>query len=594
MRKRSLLWTLGIVVAIVAVVMASWMSRSPRPTATLPDGTRITFLKATYGRHHRYTEWRFQWALPPIQREVHQFNTPTDALRLWVRMESKQPLHLTSLDHSVAVTADGRFCLSYVNLPAWRKRPSGGFDAIMSFSYEGLPADGSRVELRFYAPNASPNQSPASLWVRLPQAPVLNQVKQPEPLPAARSGNLLKVRLNGFRWVYHRWKPAGAVPTNEEVIYACPDWQLTLPLGSLDEWEVANIHFAPLGAGPVFPMINRVFGASPQSIATEVEGSWRAPIYRFYVQFLHTPTGKRESFEFYVSPPPVEQLRQREQLEAQSRKALQRGDYARAVQVWENAPVEFALQAHYWRGSAYALKGDYARAAAEFQQAAGLLQSVSSQYDQEYEARPALALCLLLMGRRADAAQVARDFTAQVAQHRECLWETELLASALCLLMPEVAPPLQRVDERTRAWVQLARQRRNQAYAEMAQRARAIQAALQRDYRRASRLFPRSPRTYNSDYDPLLLALLYKQAGNLELARFYHDEARAFLRPRRGDQQYLNGMLLMRILFPSPAQSSGTLFPDGRAGTQGGLPRQFRPADDGALRHHPARGAAVR
>ncbi len=594
MSKRNLLWTLGIVVAIAAMATAVWMSRNPRPTATLPDGTRITFLKATYGRHHLYTEWRFQWAWPPIQREVHQINTPTDALRLWVRMENNQPLHFLPMDCTVAVTADGRFCPGYMDTRGWRRRPWGRFDAIRGLGYEGLAADGSQVELRFYDPNSSSNQSPASLRVRLPKAPVLNLVKQPEPLPAERSGKLLKVRLNGFRWVYHRWKPAGAVPTNEEVIHACPDWQLTLPAGSLDEWEVAYIHFAPLGAGPVFPMINRVFGASPQSIAMAVVGSWRAPIYSFYVQFLHTPTGKRESFEFYVSPPPVEQLRQREQLEAQSRKALQRGNYAHAVQVWENAPTEFALQARYWRGYVYVLQGDYARATEEFQRAAGLLRTVSSQYDQEYEVRPALALCLLLMGRRADAAQVARDFTAQVAQHRECLWEIELLANALCLMMPEVAPPPQRVDERTRAWVQLARQRRNQAYAEMAQRTRAIQAALQRDYKRASRLFPSSPRIYNSDYDPLLLALLYKQAGNLELARFYHDEARSFLLQQRGNRGYLNGILLLRILFPSPAPPSGTLLPDGRAGTQGGLPRQFRPADDGALRHHPARGATVR
>ncbi|MCX7992434.1 MAG: tetratricopeptide repeat protein [Fimbriimonadales bacterium] len=481
MHRRNLFWALGLAVVIVMGGGLLMLRRDLRPTVTLPNGTRVTFLKATYGRHHVHTEWRFQWAWPPIQRDVHSVHTPADSLRLWFLVKTSQPLHSPMFPHSLAIAADGSLCGGNIDTKGWQQNPSGALTAIINAGYEGLPADGSTVELRFYAPNLPESQSPASFRVRLPRAAVLDRVKQPETFPIQRSGKQLKVRLNGFRWLYYRWKVATAIPVDEEYIEACPDWQLAPLTGSPDEWEIVNIHFAPLGAGPVHPMLNRVFGASPQTLSATVMGGWNAPIYCFFAQFEHKLTGKRESFEFYVPPPPAEPLRRQGQLEAQARAAIQQGDYARAIKVWENAPAEFALQAHYWRGYAYAMQGDYERAVAEFRQASRRLRSVTSPYDNEYEVRPALALCLLLMGRRADATQIAREFVEQVYQEQECLWEVEPLVWGLCLLLPEVAPASERVEQRVREWVQQGQQRQNQVYVEMALRARAVQVAVERD-----------------------------------------------------------------------------------------------------------------
>lgn len=551
MRKRGIVWGLGLTIIVVVGAAALIQRREPRPFVELSDGTRLIFLKATYGRLHQHTEWRFQWAWPPVRREVYRVSAPKDALRLWFRIETAprnvgfRPLQVQD---GVAVTTDGRLCGGFNFIGALLLGP----EPVRCSGYEGLAADGVTVELRFY--DFSGGNSYRTLKVRLPKAPILDQVKQPETMPAQRTGKLLTVRLNRFDWLYRRWKSATFIPKNEEQIYACPDWQLTPLAGRLNEWEVANIHFAPLGSGPLHAEMNKSFGASPQSILVAVEGSWSAPIYSFWVQFVHKPTGRRESFEFYVPPPPVEQLRRRGRLETQARAAIQQGDYSRAVKVWENAPAEFALQAHYWRGYAYAMQRDYARAVQEFRQAARFLRSLTSSYDNEYEVRPALALCLLLMGRRADAAQVAREFVEQVYQERECLWEIEPLAWGLCVLLPETAPSPERIEQRAREWVQLGRLHSNRAYLEMAFRARAVQAAVERNYTRALRLYPEAPTQGLPVYDLLLLGWLHQHWGQRADARLYLELAQQSLQLQRSDQAHLNGTLLRRALLGDAAR----------------------------------------
>lgn len=549
MRKRALVWVLGCI-AILTVVVALWavVNRRQRTTVTLSDGIRITYLGATYGRRHATTEWRFQWAWPPVQRIVHQLNTPADTVRLWFRVTYHRIP--TAPVSSVAVTSDGRFCHSDadIRILGLQKLPSGKLETILSIDYDGLPADGRLTEVRFYY-DGQPQW--ASLVVPLPKAPVLNRVWRPEPLPAIRKGKLLAARLHGFRWLYHNYgaSPFRSWEYNTEEIIACPDWELTPLQGKLNEWEVTKIQFAPLGAGYPSRGINRMFNLPPQYASASVVGNWDAPIYRFFVQLEHKPTRKRESFEFFAPTPPVAQLRQRGQLETEARKAIQAGDYARAIKIWENAPAEFALQAHYWRGYAFAMQDDYPRAVKEFREASRFLRSVASPYDTNYEARLALVCCLLLQGKRQEAAQVARDYLQQVYQHTDCLWDTEPIANAMCLVLPEATPSAAQLEHHTRDWATIARQRENGYLLDALQSACAAHAAAKRDYNRAIRLFTKGGGSTVECYE-LLLAWLHRQMGQHAQARRHLSNARTELKQREVRREYLHGVLLARILFP--------------------------------------------
>ncbi|MCX7992780.1 MAG: hypothetical protein N2651_03825, partial [Fimbriimonadales bacterium] len=88
----------------------------------------------------------------------------------------------------------------------------------------------------------------------------------------------------------------------------------------------------------------------------------------------------------------------------------------------------------------------------------------------------------------------------------------------------------------------------------MALRARAVQVAVQRDDHRALRLYPKIPQSYNSDYDPPILAWLSHQVGDSAQARFYLGESRALLNQRKGESVHLYGTLLLRALFPDEAR----------------------------------------
>jgi tetratricopeptide (TPR) repeat protein len=553
MRKRALVWVLGCI-AILTVVVALWMvvNGRQRTTVTLSDGTRITYLGATYGRRHTTTEWRFQWAWPPVQRIVHQENTPADTVRLWFRVTYHRIP--ATLVRSVAVTSDGRFCSSSTNIRIADQRmlPSGKLETILSLEYDGLPADGRPTEVRFYY-YGRPQW--ASLVVPLPKAPVLNRVRRPEPLPAIRKGELLTVRLNGFRWLYSNYgaSPFRSWEYNTEEITACPDWELTPLQGNLNEWEITNSQFAPLGAGyplnEINLLLNLMFNLPPHHASASVIGNWDAPIYRFYVQLEHKPTRKQESFEFFVPTPPVAQLRQRGQLEAEARKAIEAGDYARAIKIWENAPAEFALQAHYWRGYAFAMQGDYPRAVKEFREASRFLRSVVSPYDTIYEVRLALVCCLLLQGKRQEAAQVARDYLQQVYQHTDYLRDTETIANAMCLVLPEAAPSAAQLEHHTRDWATIARQWGNKFLIDALQSARAVHAAAKRDYKRAIRLFTKGGGSTVECYE-LLLAWLHRQTGQHAQARRHLDNVRTELKRREVGREHLHGVLLARLLFP--------------------------------------------
>ncbi|MCX7924680.1 MAG: tetratricopeptide repeat protein [Fimbriimonadales bacterium] len=556
---RSCRWGL-VAVAVLLVVVAFWgaVRDQLRRTVVLPNGTRITYLGATYGRVHTMPEWRFRWGWPPLQRVEHRLNTKTDALRLWLRSEGR-----FGTGENAARTADNRLCQSQPDIVQIRKLAKGNFSVITATEYEGLPADGRIVHLEFYS-SAHPRASALSdlpvarLEVPLPKAPITERIKQPEPLPAVRRSERLTVRLKGFHWVIHQWRPKAGwmLPYgNEEAIYASPDWEVQPHSGNLGAWKIARIQFAPVGAGRPTRTINSPFDETVYDTYTEVQGNWDAPVYAFFVEFAHKPSGRREAFEFYVPPPPVAMLRQRIALEKQAQTAIASGDYARAIRVWDRAPAEFAHQAHYWRGYAFAMQGDYQRAIEEFKQAhtfAKARESFYSLYDREYDARIAHVLCLLLDGQRSDAAALAREYVQRVYRRREYLWSIDEDANTLSKLLPAVAPTPAQVEERTRTWKQEAQQRQNFYIIEGLHRIRAAQAVQRRDYRDALREFQAGRKRYQSPiYDSLWLAWLHRKVGQPAASRKFLDAARRELRtfPEQGHPNQLDGIMLGRALF---------------------------------------------
>jgi|GEM_PF-5691752 len=553
MRRRAFLWGLGFVVVITGVV-AVWGAIRARQgkTVVLPDGTRVTYMGATYGRVHTMPEWRLQWGWPPIQRVEHRLETKTDALRLWFRSEG------TALTGPNAVrTVDNRLCESRPYILRIERLGARTVRAILAEEPEGLPADGRAVSIEFYpslffSPNLQPDKPVARIEASLPKAPITEQIKQPETLPATRRSGMLTVNLKGFRWVYHE-RQSVAPPMNAETILADPEWELKPSSGSLRDWKLARIQFAPVGAGRLTRPVNSILDSAALDAATEVKGNWDAPVYAFFVEFAHKPTGQREKFEFYVPPPPVERLRERGRLERQAQQAIAAGRYADAVRVWENAPAEFARQAHYWRGYAYAMQGDYQRAVREFEQAQVFIRSdLLSAYDQEYDARLGLVFCLLLQGRRAEAVALARSYVQRVYDVPEYQWRADERAALLCMLLPALTPSPVLIEQRTRAWKQEARRRNNYYIIDGLHRIRAMQAVQRRDYRTALREF-QAGRKYHgfSASDALWLAWLHHRAGQPAAARKFLQEARRQIKrfPDQGHPEQLECILLERLLF---------------------------------------------
>lgn len=315
-------WGFVVVVALL-IAVGGWtiVRNQQNRMVVLRDGTRVSYLGATYGRVHTITEWRLQWGLPPIQRVEHRYETKRDTLQLWFRSRGG-----VRMGADVARTADGRLCEPRPDI-VWANGYAQQLDIIFVVEYQGLSADGQPVELEFH-PRGSrfmepPSDKPvARLKASMPRAPITLRIKQPEPLPATRRGKILTVRLKGFRWAHYeqRSTSAWAPRTNTETITATPVWGIMPAVGSLKPWKIVRAQYAPVGAAHPARMLKNLPDDNALSCPVEVVGRWNAPVYVFFVEFAHKISGRREAFEFYVPPPPVEQLRQRTRLELQVQK----------------------------------------------------------------------------------------------------------------------------------------------------------------------------------------------------------------------------------------------------------------------------------
>lgn len=174
MKLRWMFVAFGVLVVVVAVRVL--MDTLQPRTLMLPNGAHVTYLGATYGRLHTRTEWRLKWGLLPIERKVHRFETPTETLQLWFRIERRSGL--PTFYTSVAVTEDGR---TYQGMPRMLERsshPPSGYTLVISVVYPGMPADGGHASVFLYDFSLS-QVALRGLRVRLPKAPAATPIKQP-------------------------------------------------------------------------------------------------------------------------------------------------------------------------------------------------------------------------------------------------------------------------------------------------------------------------------------------------------------------------------------------------------------------------------
>lgn len=172
MRKK--LWLLAAVLGLAGVVIALWLlvSDHRQRTMILDDGTRVTYLGTTYGKHHTLVESRFRWGWPPVQLIEHRLDTPTNELRLWFRAEGN-PIPPLPYVRSDAIAPNGQKYFGYPKTVSTQELPSGNYIVVTTYRYEGLPAEGQTVSVYFWEVDFQRRFAPRpsrSFIIRLPKA----------------------------------------------------------------------------------------------------------------------------------------------------------------------------------------------------------------------------------------------------------------------------------------------------------------------------------------------------------------------------------------------------------------------------------------
>lgn len=568
MRRYVLLGAVGLaLIALFGVGLWRQWDEWRRRTIVNPDGSRITYLGATYGRKHTITEWKLQWGWLPIRRVVHRTETPFDTLYLWFRVVIPAVKPASKLPPGVVVMvplssiqeykpyavrlSDGRTVSEQPMTMVVTTIPMGqGTDHVGAHHFPGLPADGRTAQLEFHreifgwgtSPRAR-NEAPLRMTIRLPRAPIVDQITKPEPLPAMREKGGLRVRLTGFQWDYMCIDTPFEPWDNRESVFVEPQFVLEPTEGSPEDWAIKRMGFVPIGAGRPLYVQNWAFAPPYRA---EVQGNWDAPVYHFAVEFKNRRTGKYVTFDFWVPPPPFEQLRRQWEFAEMSRKAIAAKDYARAIQVWEGTGEAFAIEASYWRGYAYAMRGDYANAIREFQKVLPRLTSVSDRRGM----RLALVCCLLLAERRAEAKPLARDYIQQVYQHKDFLWGIDENALVMGLLLPDAMPSDAVINARLQLWREKARANIQWTLIDAIERVRSVQFARRGEYGRAIRALKAGRDHYRHPCrDALFFAWFHQQRGERALAQKWLRNARAAL-PQLDHPNLWDLVLLGRVLFP--------------------------------------------
>jgi hypothetical protein len=244
--------------------------------------------------------------------------------------------------------------------------------------------------------------------------------------------------------------------------------------------------------------------------------------------------------KFFIAPPPVEQFKKRFQYWNQIIDALNQADYQSALTICDTAQSEFPDLAAFYRGYTLALKGEYREAIGAWQ---GLGKPRFTEPWRD-DARPAMALCQLLLGEPRAATAAVRQWRANWSL-KERAWQLE---HELTLSAASPATAISSAEARKAlTFFKPQLDPKNPDYQRRIRAARAIAERRYRDALNELRLL-RIKRLVTTQ-DRLLMAYCYSKLGDAENARILREQVENEIQRTQHHERW-NLRLLGRILFP--------------------------------------------
>lgn len=513
--RRLLGWLIGVAV-VAAIVAAMWQTSQRRlPSITLTTGERVSVVGFTYGRKHTVHTWHFDWGFPPVRRITHRYETEADTLVLWLRQVSPRRFASSAriLDESgKAIT---------LSLPAW---DFVARENVYPHFLIGVPPDGQR--LRFQFRQVTPPRSTGELTLQIPRIERALRPQQPEPLPAVREVEGLRVQLDKVEWGCSRGMFGGG--------QIQPLARPHLRVEPARFWVPLRAVVTPVGAG-----YHELFTSFSPDMAWLI-GSHNLPVYQLVVWLKDRRTGRTKPVKFFIAPPPVEQFKKRFQYWNQIIDALNQADYQNALAICDTAQLEFPDLAAFYRGYTLALKGKYREAIRAWQ---GLSKPRFTE-PWRYDARPAMALCQLLLGETRDATTTARQWRADWSL-KERAWQLEYE-----LTLSAASPATAIASAEARKALTFFKPQLDPKNPDYQRRIRAARAIAEKRYRDAlNELRSLQIKHLVSTQDRLLMAYCYSKLGDAENARLLREQAENELQHSEHPERW-NLRLLGRVLFP--------------------------------------------
>lgn len=188
MKRKILLGSVGLILILGLAAGAFWWPRRPQ-VITLNDGTKLTLLAVTYGRHHALP--REKKPATPNQRP-QPFYTPNNSLVVWLRQEHpadhwpNYQLFLYDKADTACVGDSGR-----------RNGYGGGSNEIVGVEFDSFPRRQSGFILRVqeYVQNEGQVLNEKHFVISNPARGVAPAKWTAEPLPSAKTDDDLSVTL---------------------------------------------------------------------------------------------------------------------------------------------------------------------------------------------------------------------------------------------------------------------------------------------------------------------------------------------------------------------------------------------------------------
>jgi hypothetical protein len=205
-RRRRAIGILAMCAVLLAasVFLVRWVRGAQPQVCRLPDGSTLTLLGTTYGRHHRWLTpvrgqglWaHLQWLLHP-KSDVSKIETPTDTLVLWVQYKAARgKLFFEDQFCSRAEIVDeagNRQIADAANYPNSDPQLAAN---IIPLILPTFPRRNGELTVRYYGIHPSYPRPDAVFHISNP-APGSYPHWTPDPLPITRTSGDLKVTLTG-------------------------------------------------------------------------------------------------------------------------------------------------------------------------------------------------------------------------------------------------------------------------------------------------------------------------------------------------------------------------------------------------------------